>query len=1033
MFQRNAHLLLSTSFAAIALAASLAPAAAIAQDADEASQPEAAQPDAAQPETPQPQEGGIVVTGSRIASASVDSTQPLQVIDSQQIDNSGVTNVQELLLENPVFGTPALSRTNSAFLTTATGVATVDLRDLGSNRTLVLVNGRRVVAGLAGSSAVDLNVIPAQFIQRIDVLTGGASSLYGSDAIAGVVNFIYDNDFEGVMVNGQYGGTEDGDTENYQINATMGSNFSDGRGNIMVHLGYTNEGELLSRDRENTQVDDFDLFRLTLDPNDFGTEFEPFFSGFTPQGSFDVNGTASAADDFTFAPDGTLRPCFNGNGGIAPATCGAFAGQQIGPDGFNRQLFRTLAVPVERYLFAAVGDYEITDWLNVFFEGTYNKTQSSRLIEPFAAASGGTNALYPVSGRAPIETRVQVDTDNDGIPDSFQILVNPLVPQAIVDASQDVDGDGLRDIGFQRRLSEVGNRTNDTVRDFYRFVVGFEGTLADDRLRWDVSYNYGQVTENQVSSGQLNVPNFRTAFAAIPDIDDVDGDGNTAEAICSDPQARAEGCVPVNIFGSGSISDAALAYIDAPGSYKSDIVQQVVQANLSGSLVDLPAGPLGFAVGAEYRKEESSADFDALTNQGLNAGNLIPDTAGEFDVAEAFLELKVPILADKPFFELLELGGAVRVSDYSTIGTVYTYNGQIVWQPVRDVRLRGTYSRAVRAPQIGELFSAQSQTFPTGIVDPCIGVGPSGGGTLGDICRSFPGVNENIAINGTFVATQPDLQGISGFNGGNPDLEEETAETYTAGIVIEPRSLGGALGNLTLTADYYNISIDGVISAPTRPFTLDQCYNQGNQTFCDLITRRPTGDSVNSPGSLEFINAFLVNGALIETEGVDLTARWFTDANIFSPSDRISASIAYTHVFNNDFSPAADAPVDPSAGEIGTAKDRFTSNLNFSSEMFRLNLTGTFIGASTEDDGFCSAFGLDPGCFRQGAEFYLDTQLTFAPIDEFEVYFGVDNLLDNDPPNLLSGTSFNVTGADTAADVYDLFGRRYYAGVRFDF
>ena len=973
----------------------------------------------------------IVVTGSRIASPQAETNAPLQVVGAADIDQSGVTNVQELLLKNPAFGTPALSRTNSAFLTSGTGVATVDLRNLGSNRTLVLVNGRRVVSSLSGSSTVDLNVIPTQFLERVDVLTGGASSLYGSDAVAGVVNFVYKRDFQGLEGNAQYGVTEKGDDIRYQANLTMGANFDDGRGNIMVHLGYSNEKGLLSRQRKNTFTDDLDASGyVTGDLADYGTSAEPFFSSFSEQGSF------TAGDyTFTYSPTGVLQPCFTGNG----PTCNSEVldddgtvlvpgiGTGVGPNGFNRQFYRTLAVPVKRYTVAAVGHYDVTDNISMFFEGTYNKTQSSRIIEPFALASDGSTGVYPSSGVMPIENYIIAP---DG---TTSIRVNPIVPGAIAAQAVDSDGDGLRDIGFARRLTEFGTRNGQTTRDFLRFVVGFEGTLGE-KFNWDLSYNYGQVTENQVSNGQVNVVNFRNALASMTDVDDVNGNGLTTDVICVDAEARANGCVPINIFGKGAITPEAIEYIAAQQSLQTDIKQQVVQGNISGSLFELPAGPLGVAAGFEYRKEESVEDNDALTNQGLNAGNKLPDTRGQFDVIEAYAEVKVPILADKPFFKLLEVGGAFRVADYSTVGTIYSYNVQGTWQPIDDLRFRATWARAVRAPNIGELYSGLSQTFPSGLQDPCLGVGATGGGALGDNCRADAGVAANIADNGTFTLTQPDLQGISGFNGGNPNLNEEKADSWTVGAVINPRSID-ALRNLTLTVDYYNIKIENIIATVGRGTILDQCYNESNADLCELVIRRPTDTATNSAGSIEFINDFAVNAAKQETQGLDVTVNWFTPVNFFQTDARLNFNLSYTHLFQDDYTPLAGATVDRADGEIGSAADRFTGTLGYSSDKFKWSFTGTYIGRSYEDDvSWCSAFGDgSPRCVSVPAEFYLDTQMSFMPQEKFEVYFGIDNLLDNDAPNILSGTTFNITGSDTAADVYDIFGRRYYAGVRFHF
>lgn len=356
----------------------------------------------------------IIVTGSRIASPNLTSSSPLQIVDAQSIDDSGVTNIQELLLENPAFGTPGLSRTNSAFLTSGTGVATVDLRDLGSDRTLVLVNGRRVVAGLPGSSTVDLNVIPTQFVERIDILTGGASSLYGSDAIAGVVNFIYQQDFEGIEAGAQYGLTEQGDDVRYQANLTVGANTADGRGNIMAHFGYSRENGLLSRQRSNTFTDDLsDIYfgGSYYSSEEFGT---PYFSSFPPQGRF-----ITSAGTFTYDPDGNLQDCFTTNG----PTCNATIGSGTGPNGFNRQFYRTIAVPISRYTFAASGHYDVTDDVTLFFEGTFNKTSSSRIIEPFPLESGGSNGIFPSGGGYNVENRDPV---------TGAILVNPLVPTEIL-------------------------------------------------------------------------------------------------------------------------------------------------------------------------------------------------------------------------------------------------------------------------------------------------------------------------------------------------------------------------------------------------------------------------------------------------------------------------------------------------------------------------------------------------------------------------------------------------------------------------
>ena len=951
----------------------------------------------------------IVVTGSRIVSPNIVSLAPVQVVGEAEIDQSGAINLQEVLLENPAFGTPGLSTTNSAFLTSGAGVATVDLRDLGADRTLVLINSRRVVAGLPGSATVDLNTIPTQFIDRVDILTGGASSLYGSDAVAGVVNIIYKRNFEGLLMEGQYGITQRGDNARYQVSGTLGANFADDRGNVMIHVGYSDEKGLLSRQRKNTRVDDIDKFLFYGDPDDYGVSYAPYFSSFTPQGRFVVGGQI-----FTFDPDNNLQPCFTTNG----ASCGGGAG--VGPNGFNRQFFRTLSTPVKRWLFAERGHFDITDNISFITEATYSKTQASTEIEPFPLDS---NQITP-TGVIPIETFV------GGI-----AVRNPLVPDDIFNAATDTDGDGLRDMLFRRRLSEVGTRNASADRHLFRFVTGFEGKLFDDKFSWDVTYNFGRMEERQRNNGQVNVQNFRNALAGIPDTADVDDDGDTTEVVCADPVAVDQGCVPINIFGFDSISPEAFNYVAAQGDHSFKVTQQVWAANLSGSLFELPAGPLGVAVGAEYRKEQSEEDWDSLTNAGLNAGNALPDTFGKFNVKELYGEINVPVLKDQPFANQLNLRAAGRLSDYSTVGNVSTYSLGADYAPIEDIRFRATYARAVRAPNIGELFTGPSQTFPTGLVDPCEGLTAADAGTvLSDQCLAFPGVAINMAANGgEFTLSQPDKQGISGFNIGNPDLDVETAKTFTAGVVINPRSIP-ALRNLVLSVDYFNIEIDDAIISPGRTTILDQCFNEGNDDFCQFVTRFPVQTGGSSPGALEFINSISINSAVLKTAGIDTVLQYRTGLDRFMDGLDLNARVAWTHLLKGYVIEIPGIQKDDFAGEIGTAKDRVNGSVNFATNKWAWNLTGTYIGKSYEDDiTLESNFGLDDHAVSVDAEFYLDTQITFTPTKNYEFFVGADNVLDNKAPNILMGSPFNVTGADTAADVYDIFGRRFYAGARLRF
>lgn len=977
-----------------------------------ATQPEVA---AAVPAVPAPPaasaDNGIVITGSRIASPNITSLAPVQVIGEQEINQAGAVNIQEVLDNNPAFGSPTLSTTTTAFLTSGAGVATINLRQLGDNRTLVLINNRRVVGGLAGSPVVDLNDIPTQFLERVDILTGGQSALYGSDAVAGVVNFIYKRNYQGLLLEGQYGLTEHGDDQRYQLSATAGTNFADGRGNIMVHVGYSSDKGLLSRERAGTRVDNISQMQYSSDPADYAVIHSPFFSSFPPQGRFTVNNGTT----FTFGPTGLLQPCFTTNG----STCRSALGTGTGPDGFNRQFFRTLSTPVDRYLFAERSHFDITDNISFFTEATYAKTRASTDIEPFPLDSSNIN---PVDARVPIQLTA-------GGP------CTPFTPAAICAAATPATSGpfaGLKTITFRKRLSDVGDRTATADRNFFRIVAGLEGKFLNDRFSWDIGYNYGVSTESQHSTGQVNVLNFLNALQATTNAN--------GTPVCANAIAASQGCVPINIFGDNSITPAMLAYINADSQHNVRVQQQVWDANINGSLFDLPGGPLGVAIGAEYRKESSVEDWDALTNEGLNGGNVLPDTSGKFNVKEAYAEVNLPLLKDLPFAKQLSLRAAGRVSDYSTVGSVTTWEIGGDYAPIEPIRFRATLAKAVRAPNIGELFTGLAQTFPL-VKDPCAGVGPTGdpanspAGT-GDRCRAAPGVAANIAQNGVFTLTQADIQGVSGFNGGNPNLRAETAHTFTGGVVIAPRSIN-FLHNASLSVDYWHIKITNAITTPatlTRQLILDQCYQNGLASACALITRNPTAIGASSSGSLKFVNDFPINAAAETRSGIDvvLQDRWGLGTMFGSPLN-LNARFAYTHLLKGFVVPTPGAAANRIAGEIGTPKDKFNATLGFDGRLWGVNLTGTYIGKSFEDDQFLNAFGLGPDAISIHPFFYLDGQIRFTPVRKFEFYVGVDNITNVQAPLILSGSPFNTTGSNTDEAVYDVFGRRYYAGVRLRF
>jgi len=959
----------------------------------------------------------VEITGSRILSVNAESAAPIQVLTAEDIAAAGVTNVQDLLLKNPVFGVPTFSRTNSNFLTSSSGVSTIDLRNLGTARTLVLINGRRVVAGIPGESAVDLNTIPTQFVERIELLTGGASSTYGSDAVAGVVNIILKKDYEGFNVDYKYGASEKGDDKRHELALTWGATTANGKGNLMGHFGYSRQGAVMSKDRSQTAIDQVDLGLLTGDPADFFTAQRPFFSSFAPQGRFFFEPGISTASR-TFDAQGNLIP-FSTNGPL---------GDGVGATGFNRTQFRTIAVPTERFLFASKGSYEFAPDHRAFFEGTYAASQTKSELEPFPLdAADSVGGLYPATGLIPADFLV------NGV-----FVKNPLIPQAFYNLLQDRDGDGARDYSFTRRMAEIGNRGNVADRDTFRMIVGLEGRIFKG---WDYQLyaGYGSTKESQVSGGQVNVLNFRNAMEAVPDVNDVDGDGDVTEAICRDVQARAQGCVPANVFGArdpvtglGGLSPEAVRYIQAPGLLATFTSQKLLGGSISGEPFSMPAGPVGVAVGFEYRDEFSRAEFDPLQQAGLNAGNAIPRTEGGFDVKELFAEIRFPLLKNAPFAKALNLTGAVRGGKYSTVGDTLSWNAGLDWALNDMFTLRATSALSTRAPNINELFSPPSQDFPTGLNDPCTGVTATSTTPASAACRAEAGVAANIAANGVFTPNQADLQGISGFNRGNPNLDEEKGKSWTLGLAFKPRGMG-YLDNFALTVDYFNIKIDDAIVSTPRQFILDQCY-AGDVSFCQFITRRPGNVGANSAGSIQFIDSGVTNSGGLATEGVDLTVNF---ADRVGPG-RLSAALSYTHLLEGYEIPLPGAAKDPFMGEIGSPRDKFSLKVGYRWNAWSINTQITHVAASALDDQFLAGFDCSPGVpcapgsIKVPAKTYTDLGISYQLNKTVQFYGGIDNLFDTKPP-LLSSMPGGDTGTETNAGTYDPIGRRYYVGVRAQF
>ena len=934
-------------------------------------------------------QGDVIVTGSRIARPDLTSSVPVAVTSNADILQDAAINIQDTLQQLPQFGV-GTSRYNSNFSTSGNGVATLNLRGLGANRTLVLVNGRRYVAGFAGSATVDVNNIPTDFIERVDTITGGTSAVYGSDAIAGVVNFIMRDSFDGVQLRAQAGISEQGDGGQQLVSVTGGSTLADGRWKMIGNLTYDRSDALFSAGRTRSAED-----CGTPLGNAAGIICGPAsYSVFSDQGQFYYNIRGTGA-----TPVLEIANAANANFSYDSANNLIFG---TGP-GFNRNAVRLIATPVERYMAAFNTSFEISPAATVFLETNYNKVKSKSGLEPSAIAIG----IVPTA-----DVGFSIPISNPFIPAQIQSIIATRNSDA--NPANDITG-----ISARRRFNEVFDRSNVNDRDTLRIATGIRGEFAEG-WRYDASYVYGRFSDYTASETAV-----KTRIAEALDVVSVGG-----QFVCRSEAARAAGCAPLDLFGRGTASRQASAYVqsDIPRSLRITNQQHVANATISGSPFSLWAGDVGFAVGGEFRREIASNEYDALTNAGLNIGNQAPDFTGAFNVWEVFGETNVPLIRDS-FVKYLGLTGAVRYSDYTTIGSVLSWNAGAEFEPFDGLRFRGGYARANRAPTINELFSPPAETFAA-ITDPCNGVtatnNPGVSATFpngfGAVCRSLPQVQAAIAANGAFNYTNAELQGINGFTGGNPTLQEETANTITAGAVITPAQMPG----FSFTVDYFNIRLEDGIGTLGRQFSVQQCLQSGDPVFCSQVIR-------NATGRLQTVNAQLINVSETKTDGLDIGGRY---ARTLESGNRVDLSVNYSVRFRYETQANPIAPVVENVGTAGSQlhKHRIFGRLSYEiQDQFQIGWQMTYLGGAVSSVTFTNTNPAIEALNRIPVYTYHDLQLRWNvdPEKRFSFYVNVNNVFDKQPPYLPNPPFTNsITGTETQADVYDPLGRSFLAGIR---
>lgn len=740
----------------------------------------------------------IEVTGSRIKRADIETSQPIFSLSRDDITAQGLTSVGDVIQNITANGSTLNSTVNNG----GNGETRVSLRNLGSNRTLVLVNGRRWVGGTGLGGAVDLNTIPTAAVERIEVLKDGASTIYGSDAIAGVVNVILRQNFEGAEANAYFGQFDKGDGTRQAYDFTIGSTGD--RFTAMLGFGYVKEEPVMAGDRE-----------ISKEPI-IGTG-NAFGSSTSPNGNFSVtnpNCRTPAGALSRCRPDGTMGS-FTYNDGQS----GANWRNRIVPDDiYNFAPDNYLLTPQERRSVFGNASVDITDDVRFKTTITYNQRVSEQLLAAMPvvlgrAAPGTNGADIRVSA-----TNFYNRPENGGI-------------------GQEVDW-------IQRRAVETGGRSfNQDVRTF-AVDAGLEGTLTfgEKYFDWEAGYFRGENKANNTTFGLFNIIALRQALG--PSFRDTDG-----IIKCGAPGAIIGGCVPMNILGApGSITQEMLDFATFTAHDEYNYTQKTYYANISGDLFDLPGGPFGFSFGLEHRTEDGYDSPDALINSGNTTGNARTATAGGYDLDEAYLELAIPVLADVPFAKLLDFSVATRYSDYSNFGDTLNSKFGFRWKPIDDLMLRGNWTEGFRAPSIAELFAGQADSFPT-LLDPC---------NVNNFANQIPAAQAQCVAEGVpqggYQQTNPQIRITIG---GNPDLQPEKSESATLGLVYSPSFVEG----LDISLDWWKIKIEDAITTIGATNIIQQCLDSGGAgPTCSLYTREPGGQIIDLLNTTTNIGGTKVEG-----------------------------------------------------------------------------------------------------------------------------------------------------------------------------
>jgi len=947
----------------------------------------------------------ILVTGTRIQREDLAAPSPVTTVNSEQLVLTNTVNTEQFLNTLPQV-VPSLDSTSN---NPGNGTATVDLRGLGTNRTLVLVDGKRF-AGSGPAFVVDLNNIPAALVERIDVVTGGASAVYGSDAVAGIVNFILKDDFEGIQLDASHEVSAAGwDANITQVALTIGGDFADGRGNAVFSASYANREALFQGER--------DFSADTLQDPGFGNAG----GGLGLTGSANIPGSLIVDQGFgnfglTAAEVTAIDPnCSVGCVGFRVLDGGTdFAGVRLGAspnDRYNYAPENYLQLPQERYNISGFGTYEINDNIEAYARGVFSSNVVDSQLAPTPAFLNAT-----------------INLDNPALAAGGRLEALG----TIIANSSANNGDGTAAIGFTRRYQEVGTRNSLRDTASFQILTGLRGDLSED-WSYDTYFNFTRSSISQIQSGNISASAVQLGVSCDP--------GPTAQA-----NSACNGVPFVDIFGGpDGISAAGAAFISRTGA-QIDVVEQLqwvgtVQGDLT-KYVKSPFAENGAAVvlGLEYRESEANSIPDSVLGPDVRGFNSSLPVGGSFDVYEIFGEVNVPLITDAPFVENFGFNGAYRYSDYSiaNVGGTHTFAAGLDWEVGYGLRIRGQFQRAVRAPNIGELFSAATNNFPT-TQDPCA-AGPNGSFGAATIVQTC--IDTGVPTGAVGGTIQPNSQ-IQILSGGNPDLFEESSDTYTVGAVWQPDFVDG----LTVQLDYYNITVNDVITVLPYQLILDECHLQGITSQCAIVAQgRNPASGILGQGAPFISNLGAVNAAQLKVSGIDLNLNYSIDVGPGS----LAAQYYGTYAIESSFLASASSPliecVGFFAGNCGepTQEYKHTTQFSYLQGPLTASLRWRYLGGVIADPSTpASASQFFPpagGCTATtclsdlsddiGATNYIDVTLQYAVNEHVDLTVGVQNITGTDVP--LLGSTVNEQ-ANTFPATFETLGRQLFFGasVRF--